>query len=171
MNNLFEKYTNDIDSSFISHNLYFFIISVIIFQIIDKYIFKYFPIKIYQVATFMSLYSFINSPLSCYSLLLGGIIATFLSYYIYKLFIYFHLQKKIILLNIITFVSVLITMLLFNCIAMPALAYTLMSYKSIPNSSFNYLSSFIIASIIIIIISFLLLNLLGFINNKLNIFD
>jgi len=165
-----EDYLNAIKTSFVSHNLYFFITAVIIFQIIDLLLSKYFPIKIYQVATFMSLFSFINSPFSAYELMMGGIVASFVSLFIYKLFVFLRKEKKIFLLNIFTFIAVLSSMVLFNCVAMPALAYTLMSYKSIPTTPFNYIYSFIVASIIIIIISFLLIRILTYVNsNILNI--
>jgi len=167
-----ENYINVIKNSFVSHHLYFFIIAVIIFQILDLYVSKYYPIKIYQVATFMSLFSFINSPFSSYELIMGGIVASFVSFFIYKIFVYYNSQRKVFILNIITFIGVLISMIMCNCVAMPALAYTLMSYKTIPNAPITYLYSFIIAGFFIIIISFLLVNVLSFINmNIINIGD
>lgn len=167
---LIENYINEIKNTFVSHHLYFFIVAIIIFQILDRYVVNHYPIKIYQVATFLSFYLFVNTPYSSYTLIMGGIIASFLSYYIYKIFVYFNMSKKIFILNIVTFTSILSCMIICNCVAMPALAYTLMSYKTIPSSPTSYLYSFIIATIFIIIISFLLVNILSFINtNILNI--
>lgn len=166
---LIDKYVNDIKTSFVSHNLYFFIVAVIIFQMIDFYIVKHFPLKVYQVATFMSLYLFITMPFSAYDLLMSGILASFISYYVYKVFVYLKSQKRIYLLNIVTFISVLLGMIVGNCVSMPALAYTLMTYKSIPASAFSYLYSYIGGSVIIILISFIILHVLYKVNDAFNI--
>ena len=58
-------------------------------------------------------------------------------------------NTNIILLNIVTFISVLIIMTILNCVSLPAVAYTLMSYKNIPTSKINYLTSYIIGTFVI----------------------
>ena len=159
-----ENYLNAIKTDFGSHNLYFFTIAAILFQFINYYISKYFPIKIYQVASFITLFYFINKPFSAYILVMGGIVASFVSLYVYKIFVYLNKQKRVFLLNIITFITVLSFMILFNCISIPAVAYTLMSYQYIPSEPFTYLYSYIVATIIIIIISYILLIVLSYVN-------
>ena len=146
------NYLNTIKLTIVSHNLYFFTIAIILFQLINNYISKYFPIKIYQVATFLALFNFINTPFSVYELIFGGIIASFVTILVYNIFVYFNKQKKIFFLNLITFMTVLSFMVLFNCVSMSALSYTLVSYKSISSEPNSYIFSYIVASLIIIFI-------------------
>ena len=160
-------YANAIQDTFKSKNLIFFIFCVIFFQVIDLQISKNYNIQIYQVATFTSLYSFINLSMSAYELILGGIISTFVSFIIFKAFVYYNINKSIIALNLVTFTSVLTTMIIFNCVSMPAVAYTLMSYVSIPKSAKSYLSSYIVGCIVILILTFVLLQVFKFINSNI----
>jgi hypothetical protein len=127
-----------------------------------------YQVVVYQVATFMALYGFIQSKQSIYQLIMGGIVATLISYSVFKFFKYQKLLLYISILNILTFFLIITVMVLLNCICMPALAYTLMSYVSIPKSPFSYLTSFIVGSIIIIILSYILLIIFNIIapNNK-----
>jgi hypothetical protein len=160
------NYLNSIKLTIVSHNLYFFIIAIILLQIINNYISIFFPIKIYQVATFLSLFNFINNPFPVYELIIGGIIASFVSIFVYKIFVYLNKQKKTFFLNLITFITVLSFMVLFNCVSMPALAYTLISYKTIPTAPVSYIFSYIVGTIFILIICYILIIVFTFINSK-----
>jgi H+/Cl- antiporter ClcA len=164
---LVENYITEIKNTFVSHHIFFFLIAALVFQFVDFYVEKYFPIKIYQVATIMSLYSFITTSYSSYDLIVGSIVATFISYFIYNIFVYYKIQKRIYLFNIVTLITVLACMIVGNCLSLPSLAYTLMSYKSIPANKINYLTSLIVASVIIVIISFILLNLISIVNTNI----
>ena len=141
-----------IEDTFKSKNIIFFIISVIIFQIIDLYIFKLYKVQIYQIATFLSLYIFINYPLTVYKLLFSAVLATVVSYYIYQIFVYFNKTKNIITLNTLTFIITINFMILFDCFCIPALAYTMVANILIPKSKFAYLTSYIAGCIVIVII-------------------
>ena len=160
----FSEYLSAILSSFVNNNIIFVVVALILLQIIGFYINKIVPINIYQVATVMSIYSFINLPLTAYKLIMGGIVATFISYYVYNLFKYLNISNYILLLNITTIISVITIMVLLNCVSMSGLAYTLMSYVRIPKSKINYLSSYIVGSIVIVILCVFLQKLFNLFN-------
>jgi len=160
----FEEYLSAILSSFVNNNIIFVVIALILLQIIGFYINKIVPINIYQVATVMSIYAFINLPFTAYQMMMGGIVATFISYYIYNLFKYLNMTNRIVLLNITTIISVISIMVILNCVSMSGLAYTLMSYVSIPKSKTNYLSSYIVGSLVIVILCALLQNIFKLLN-------
>lgn len=142
-------YLNAVLDTFYENNLGLFIIAIVIFQLIDLVIGNKYDINIYQVATFLSLYSFINLQMSVYTLIMGGIVATLISYIIYIQLTFVFKKTSIIFLNVVTFISVITVMILLNCLSIPAIAYTLMSYKSIPLSNINYLLSYILGTVII----------------------
>ena len=160
----FSEYLSAILSSFVNNNIIFVVIALILLQIIGYYINKIVPINIYQVATVMSIYAFINLPFTAYQMMMGGIVATFISYYVYDLFKYLNITNRIVLLNITTIISVISIMVLLNCVSMSGLAYTLMSYVSIPKSKTNYLSSYIVGSIVIVILCALLQKIFNILN-------
>jgi hypothetical protein len=160
----FEEYLSAILSSFVNNNIIFVVIALILLQVIGFYINKIVPINIYQVATVMSIYAFINLPFTAYQMMMGGIVATFISYYVYNLFKYLNITNRIVLLNITTIISVISIMVLLNCVSMSGLAYTLMSYVSIPKSKINYLSSYIVGSIVIVILCALLQKIFNILN-------
>jgi hypothetical protein len=83
---------------------------------------------------------------------MAGIVSTSVSYVIYKIFTKITPQINIPLLNVLTVLFVLTGMTIFNCVSMAALAYTLMSYIAIPQNVFSYLCSYILATIIILIL-------------------
>ena len=145
-------------ADFKRQHMLLFTIVVILLQIINIYLKKY-SIDIYQVAVVMAAYSFVNLPMTIYDIMMGGIISAAVSFGVYKLFVKFSKNINVLLLNITTFLAVLFFMIIFNCITMPALAYTLMSQVKIPSNPTGYLFSYIIASIIIIILYFLLLKI------------
>lgn len=144
-----KDYINSILQTFYYNNLALFAIAVVLFQVIDLRIKNNYDILVYQVATFTTLYSFINLQLPAYKMFMGGLVATFVSYVIYNQMVEVFKNTNIILLNIITFISVLIIMTMLNCVSLPAVAYTLMSYKNIPTSKTNYLTSYIVGTVVI----------------------
>lgn len=145
------KYIKDILEIIKTYNLFFLAIIVFLFQIISFFL-KPYSINIYNPATFMTIYVFINTPYSIYQLIMGGIISTFISYFIYKLL--FNLDPKMnnTLINIMTFIIVLVSSVIFKCVSVPAIAYTLAAPISIPINTFSYLSSYILSTIIIFIV-------------------
>lgn len=145
----FGDYINAVLETFYSNNLALFAIAVVLFQVIDLRIKNSYDILVYQVATFTTLYSFINLELPAYKMFMGGLVATFVSYAIYNQMVEVFKNTNIILLNIVTFISVLSLMTVLNCVSLPAVAYTLMSYKNIPVSKTNYLTSYIIGTVVI----------------------
>ena len=150
-------------NNFKTYHLLFFATVVFLFQIISNF-FKPESINLYGPASIMTMYSFINSSLSVYQMIMGGIVSTFVSYFIYKIFITISVKINVLLFNLVTFISVLLFMVLFNCVSMAALAYTLMAHVSIKNNKVNYLSSYIISTIVILILCVVLL----FINKTIN---
>lgn len=150
------SYIENIINTFQTHNIFFFAIIVFLFQLISIF-FKPYSIDIYGPASVMTIYAFINTPLSIYELIMSGIVATSVSYFIYILLTSLSKKLNVLLLNILTFISVLTTMVLLNCLSMSAIAYTLMSFVRIPQNKFNYLSSYIISTIIILLLCILLL--------------
>lgn len=134
-----------------NYNLLFFTIIMIPFQLISISLSPY-SIRIYDPATIMALYCFINLPITIYELIMSGIISTIVSYVIYKILIQISPKINVLLFNILTIFFVLTIMSIFNCIFMPALAYTLLSYVNIKQDTFDYLSSYIVATIIIVIL-------------------
>jgi hypothetical protein len=150
-------------NNFKTYHLLFFATIVFLFQIISN-LFKTDAINLYGPASIMTIYAFINSPLTVYQMIMGGIVSTFVSYFIYKIFITISAKINVLLFNLVTFISVLSFMVLFNCVSMAALAYTLMAHVSIQNNKFNYLSSYIISTIVILILCVVLL----FINKTFN---
>jgi len=149
--------------NFKTYHLLFFTTIVFLFQIISN-LFKPYFITLYGPASIMTIYAFINSPLSVYQMIMGGIVSTFVSYFIYKIFITISEKINVLLFNLVTFISVLTFMALFNCVSMAAIAHTLMANVSIKNNKINYLSSYIISTIIILILCVVLL----FINKTIN---
>jgi hypothetical protein len=159
------EYFKAVLESFITNNIIFVVISLIFLQIIGYWINKFIPINIYQVATVMSIFAFINLPFTAYTMIMGGIVATIVSYLIYNLFQAFKITNRILVLNIVTLICVITAMVILNCISLTAVAYTIMSYVSIPKSKINYLFSYIVGTIIIVI----LCAILNIIFKKLNI--
>jgi hypothetical protein len=151
-----KDYIDAILNTFYYNNLALFAIAVILFQVIDLRIKNSYDILVYQVATFTTLYSFINLQLPAYKMFMGGLVATFVSYFIYNQMVEVFKNTNIILLNIVTFISVLIIMTVLNCVSLPAVAYTLMSYKNIPTSKTNYLTSYIVGTVVIYFLGLLL---------------
>jgi len=149
-------YIQNILSTIKTHNLLFLAITVFIFQLIAVFL-KPYSINIYGPSAFLTIYSFLNTSFSIYQLIIGGILATSMSYFLYKAFIMISPKQNATLLNVVTFVTILTTMILFNCVSMPAVAYTLMSHVSIPQNTFSYLSSYIVSTIVILILCTLLL--------------
>ena len=145
------KYFQNILTTIKNHNLIFFTIIIFLLQIISNLL-KPYSINLYGPAHILSLYGFINSPLSIYQLIMAGIVSTSVSYVIYKIFTKITPQINIPLLNVVTVLFVLTGMTIFNCVSMAALAYTLMSYVSIPQNTISYLYSYILATIIIVIL-------------------
>jgi hypothetical protein len=133
------------------NNLLFLAIIVVLFQIISI-LFKPYSINLYQPASLMSIYVFINTPYSMYQLIMGGLVATICSFIIYKIFILITPKINRFIFNLITFLVVVISMTLLNCVSLPAIAYTLMADKSISENQVNFLCSYIISTIIIIIL-------------------
>jgi len=167
MNNYFSEYSNAVTQSFITNNIIFVIISLICLQIIGYWINKEFPINIYQVATVMSIFAFINLPFTAYTMIMGGIVATVISYLIYVLFQTFNMTSNILILNIFTLIGVITVMVILNCISLTAVAYTIMSYVSIPKSKVNYLLSYIVGTFIIVILCAILNRIFKTLNIKL----
>jgi len=145
------KYFQNILNTIKSHNLIFFTIVIFLLQIVSNLL-KPYSINLYGPASILSLYAFVNSPLSIYQLIMAGIVSTSVSYVIYKIFTKITPQINIPLLNVLTVLFVLTGMTIFNCVSMAALAYTLMSYIAIPQNVFSYLCSYILATIIILIL-------------------
>ena len=131
---------------------------------IDNFL-KNYSISIYQVAVVMATYSFINLQMSIYNLLMGGIISTCISFIVYKLFVDYSKKINTLSLNLVTFLSVIVFMTIFDCVSMPAVAYTLMSQVKIPINPVGYLSDYIVASLFIIFLSVLLLTVIKSIKN------
>lgn len=150
------SYIQNISNTFQTHNVFFFVTIVFFFQLVSTFL-KPYSIDIYGTSSIMSIYTFINTPLSIYELIMGGIVATSVSYFVYILLTSLTKKINILVLHILTFTSVLITMVLLNCLSMTAIAYTLMSSECISQNKFNYLSSYIISTIIILLLCILLL--------------
>jgi len=132
------------------NHLFFFTIVLIIFQII-AIIIKPYSIQIYSPVTIMTLYSFINHSISIYQLILSSIISTVIPFIICNLF-KVSLKLNAVILHTILIFFVLTTMTIFKCIFIPALAYSLTAYKMLPQQTNTFLYSYIVATIIIIII-------------------
>lgn len=146
------NYFQNVLTTIKTHNLIFFTIIIFLFQFISTLFIPY-SINMYGPASIMTIYSFINSPLSVYELIMAGIVSTSVSYVIYKIFTRVAPKINIPLLNVVTVLFVLTGMAIFNCVSMAALAYTLMSYISIPQNTLNYLFSYILSTIVILILS------------------
>ena len=157
-------YLQKILGDFKKQHVIFFAIVIICIQLIDTFLKKK-SVNVYQVAVVMATYSFINLNMSIYNLLMGGIVSTSVSFIIYKLFVNFSKNINTLALNLVTFLSVIFFMTIFDCVSMPAVAYTLMSPVKIPSSPFSYLSSYIVASFLIILLSILLLTVIKSIKN------
>jgi hypothetical protein len=138
-------YIQNINNTFQTNHVFFFAIVIFLLQLTSIF-FKPYSINIDGPSSIMTAYVFINTPLSIYQLIMSCLLSTSISYFIYKLYIG---KLNNILYNILTFISVLTTMILLNCLSMPALAYSLLSYVNIPKNKFNYLSSYIISTVII----------------------
>jgi len=160
------SYFDKIRNTFEKEHTFFFIIIIVIIQLLDYFIFVRFNTKLFSAASILSAYCFINLNTSIYKLIMGSIVGTTVSYLIYKFFTDSFKKINTLLINLVTFISVLTCMSLLNCVFLPALAYSLSSYEIIPKSSFLYLSSLISSSIIIIILSSLLLNLIKNLNKN-----
>jgi hypothetical protein len=137
-------------------NILFFTIIVLSLQIISTFL-KPYNIDIYQVTSIVTIYNFINLQTTIYNILMSSVISTFISYFIYKWLLSISKKINILLLNVITFISVTTCMLFLNCFSITSLAYISESYISIPTDGINYISSFIISKIIIILLCILLL--------------
>lgn len=151
-----EKYIKNTIEIVKKNNILFFIIIVLVLQLVSIF-FKQFNINIYQETSIVTIYSFINLNSTIYDILMGGFISTFISYFLYKWLSSMSKKINILLFNIITFILVIICMFLFNCFSITALAYISESHTSIPKDGVNYISSFIISKIIIILLCILLL--------------
>ena len=77
------EYFTAIIKTFYNNNLFLFAVAVVLFQIIDLRVKNKYDIIVYQVATFTTLYSFINLQLSAYKMIMGGLVSTFVSYALY----------------------------------------------------------------------------------------
>jgi len=165
INNLilyFDKISNTIKEE----HIVFLILIIVILQLLDFFIFHRSNVKVFFTASILSAYCFINLNVSIYKIVMGSIVGTSVSYLIYQIFRNNLKKINILFMNLVTFILVLTCMILLNCVFFPALAYSLSSYEIIPKSSFLYLSSLITSSIIIIILSSLLLNLIKNLNKN-----
>lgn len=153
------SYLQKILGDFKEKHMFFFVIIIVCIQLIDSFL-KNYSINIYQVAVVMATYSFINLQMSIYNLLMGGIVSTSISFIVYKLFLDYSKKINTLSLNLVTFLSVIVFMTIFDCVSMPAVAYTLMSQVKIPINPVGYLSDYIVASLFIIFLSFVLLTLM-----------
>ena len=165
MNNLV-SYFDKIKNTFKEEHIIFFIIIVISLQILDYFIFLRFNIQLFSAVSILSIYCFINLNNSVYKVLMSSIVSTFISYLVYQIFINSFKKINIVAINLLTFTSVISSMILLNCIFIPAIGYSLLSYVMIPKSTFSYLSSLILSSIAIVILSSLFLNITKKINNN-----
>lgn len=160
------SYPEKLINLFKQEHLIFFIIIVISLQLLDYLFFNRLNIKLFSPASIISVYCFINLQNSVYQVIMGSVVGTIIPYLVYEFFI--NTFKKIITVpfNLLTFISAITCMILLNCIFIPALAYSLLSYEMIPKSTFSYLSSLVSSSIVIVILSSLFLNIAKKINKN-----
>jgi len=165
MNNL-ESYFDTIINLFKQQHIIFFIIIVISLQLLDYLFFIRLNVRLFSPASIISVYCFINLQNSVYQVIMGSIVGTFIPYLVYEFFITTFKKIIIVPFNLVTFISAITCMILLNCVFIPALAYSLLSYEIIPKSTFLYLSSLISSSIVIVILCNLLLNIIKKINKN-----
>jgi hypothetical protein len=156
-------YLDKIINLFKEEHVLFFIIIVVSLLILDYFIFSKLNIKLFSPLSIISAYCFINLKTSVYKLITGSIIGTLFSYFVYEIFTVSFNKINVVLLNLVSFTSVITGMILLNCIFIPALAYSLASYEIITKSAFSYLTSLISSNIIIVILCTLLLNIIKYI--------
>lgn len=131
----------------INNHILFFSLLVVIIHAISSYLQKY-SIEIFQLCLFSSMFSYLNGSLTTYQFLLGGIISTLSGYISYKL-----LNKYLpstLIIAIICFVTTTI-MIVTNTVSISTLSYALGSPSIIPKIQNNYLISFVLAIIIVIV--------------------
>jgi len=132
------------------NHLFFFTIVLIIFQVISIII-KPYSIYIYSPITIITLYCFINQPLSIYKLIMASIISTLIPFIICNLFKIVLKLNEVVTHTIFIF-SILTTMTVLKCVFIPALAHSLTAYKMLPKKSHIFLYSYITSSLIIIML-------------------
>jgi hypothetical protein len=99
----------------------------------------------------MTLYSFVNATISIYQLIMASIISTFVPYIVCKL-LKITSKTNVLVLHIILIFSVLTFMTTFNCVFIPALAHSITYNKMLTQTSFSFLYSYVVATIVIIIL-------------------
>jgi len=161
-----DAYFQKISHTFKNEHLIFFILVIFSLQILDYFLAPY-KVKVYSFASIMMTYCFLNLNTSIYKLVMGGITSTFVSFVIYKIMMNTFTLKKIniSLANLITFVFVITSMVLLNCVFMPAIAYSVLPFQEIPKSEFTFLTSYIFSGIAVVISCIIILNITKFLNN------
>lgn len=166
-------YLLNFENFFEDKRIFFFTIIILIYLFISILIKKKLNIDIYSIPSLLAIYCFINFPFTTYQLIIGSILATLISFFIYKVSEKIFKNLNMPIINILNVLITLPLLLFFNCFSMPSLSYTLLSFITIKNSEFNYLTSYIMSCIIIFIICYLVLEIIKIVDKdifKSNIF-
>ena len=161
------SYSQTILNGLQKEHVVFLVVVITIIHIISSFLIKY-DINIYQGPIVVATYLFINSSLPIYNLFMGGFVSTVSSYSLYKLFSYYSKNFDVFYFSIINIFFVMFFMSIFNCIDISSLAYSLSAPITIPKSTFQYLSSYLVACVFILLICVLLLSLVKIVNKHFN---
>jgi hypothetical protein len=142
--------------------LFMFIIWVLLFLSTFKFFFKDFNIDFYNYPALGSIYSYINTNLTIYDLLISGIVSSTLSYITY-ITLYNYLSNKFLII-IIPIIS-LIGMYYTNTFNSGAFIYSCLAIEYIPIYKYGYLYSYFLCCIVIIISYYIFVNLYNLIPN------
>jgi hypothetical protein len=132
----------------INNHLIFFSLIVIFIYFLSNYLIPY-NIHIYQLCLFPELYNYLNGNVTTSQVIFSSIISTFVGFFIYKL-LYKYLPN-VIILGIISFFTLLI-MIVTNTLSIASLSYALGAPTLIPMYGNGYIYSYIVSSLIIVII-------------------
>lgn len=137
------------------HLILFIILSLVILYMSGWSIFTENSIQIYQMSLLTDIYNYINYPITVYEFLMSGVIASVVSYGLYRL-----LSKRVnkIVMNIVISFFVLLFMILFECILIGPLVYALDAVELIPKLKTGFLYSFVIGCVIVVLLYHFFLN-------------
>ena len=167
--NSFEKIRQRIEFIvFEKHHILLFILTIWLLLYFSHFpVFLSRSINIYQVAAFSAAYSYMNTNMTIYTLLMSAFISSFIAYLVYQSL---YKSTSLLIINAIITLLVIITTDLLNCFMISSLIYAMIAVKEIPLLKSGYLFSYFFACIGIVLLYFIYTHIVLYLQKNYQIF-